>query len=535
MTAYSRMNNAIECYIHFCYSVNIDPEQTQKSLVKYILLHQRFINVRNVYNDLFPGEYVNWGIINTVNNMIQYTKGGVIHLHKHTHWLALLQAISLEGTLSPNDLTHPMFSDDLVTKCSQDFKSMSEVLKRKDITSEQTLCKLVLLKHILYDCKQLPQNHSSSSFIIEQLFEDYSIDEAMNKSLFFAANMTDVHLSTEDHENHIKLLLSRITIDEKGFHAQVAACIAAKRAVKEYVVQNRNNTTLCRPRLTDKLRQIQAERMTAATNNSAMSPTAILTETTVYASDNFEQWCRSVRFPNTFSYGMKCQIYFVMSQCHVEDTFTHIPRFIRCKFASNELRKSIISQPCIDVIFKTIQSCIFTGHPFQELIQFRKDCLCALRQTIIDSLTWNNVFHLYICVYQNPAIWNNLWKRFLSQMNVEIVKSVHTFVTTHAFCYEHVIHIFMKQNGVPFEHQVANNAPRLSLIPTTTPPKSIFSPRIPDALFDTATKHKHANTMDSFTESTNVASIEDIEAALLPYTSRSDSSESSSNETATSN
>jgi hypothetical protein len=446
------MNEAIDCYIHFCHSVNLDPEQISTSMPKYILLHQKFINVKHVYDELFPGEYINWAMIRmNSNNTIQYTKGsGVLHLHKFTHWLHILSAFTIDAKSIKLDSDTSPHIPASSKKSTQDFQLMADVLKRKDISNEQILMKIILLKHILYETQHIQNNHSPSSFIIEQLFTKYDIEDAMNKSLFFAANMNDVHLSTDDHEQHVKYLLSLCKIHESECQRVVTAALAAKRAVKDLVVSVRQQHSLSRPRLQDKLKKIQSEQIQNASAGCSQQPLDS-GDKTINASESFDQWCHNVRFPNTFSYGMKCQIYFIMSQCNIENPPSIIPYFIRCRFPTTELRKNIISQPNIEILYKTIHACVFTGYPFVELINFRRDCLSALRQSVIDVMTWNNVFHLYVCVYQQPTLWKDLWKRFLSHMNVEIVKYVQIFVDTYPFRYEHVVRIFMKQNGVPME------------------------------------------------------------------------------------
>lgn len=455
------MNESAEYYIHFCHDVSIDPEDIDKSLRKYILLHQKYINVKQVYETLFPNEYINWSIINTKNNSIIPTKSGVVREHLGAHWLRVLDLLSL-GSLSllkstpshkPATDTDPasptathVITAPIKDKCVADFKTMHEILRKRGITDEQILLKIILLKHILYDSKSITESHSSSSFIIEQLLYNHEISDATRVSLSFSANMNDVHLSTEDHETHIKYITSLVSVIPGNFLEYVKSSIANKRLNKEYVISTRSRLTQGRPRLSDKLKDIQKQAAAQAANSASTTPN---TSSDIVADINsFNEWSHVMRFPNTFSYASKCQIYFLVSQPYVANSHELVCHFIKCKFHFENLKQKIISHPSIDIIYSTIQTCIYTGEPFPDLISFRRNCLCALRQSIVAVMTWTDVFRLYVCIYQHHTIWRELWKRLLSHMNTEIIRNVQVFTESNTFKYEYVILLFMRQNGI---------------------------------------------------------------------------------------
>lgn len=456
------MNESAEYYIHFCHDVSIDPEDMDKSLKKYILLHQKYINVKQVYDTLFPNEYINWTMIQMKNSSIQPVRGGVIREYLGDHWLRVLGLLSLgsysllkaavpeaESTASAASVIPASMKE----KCVCDFKTMHDILKRRGIMDEEILLMIILLKHIFYDSKSITESHSSSSFIIEQLLYAHEITDATKVSLSFSANMSDVHLSTEDHETHIKYVMSILKITPGVFLEYVKSSIANKRMNKEYVITTRNRLTQGRPRLSDKLRDIQRHQAahppitTTTTATSTATPTATSSDI-ISDANSFNEWSHVMRFPNTFSYASKCQIYFVMSQPYITNRHELVGHFIRCRFPFEHLNQRVISLPAIDIIHSTIQTCIYTGEPFADLVDFRRTCLCALRQSIVAVMTWTDVFRLYVCAYQHHAIWRELWKRLLSHMNTEIIRNVQIFTESNTFKHEYVILLFMRQNGI---------------------------------------------------------------------------------------
>jgi hypothetical protein len=428
------MNDVIEYYTRFCNNTNIDYKTMDTSLKKYIVVHQKLVNVDAVYSHLFGEDHINWAYLrqrNALTNMC-------IHLLAHpvVHWFHLLKMVSMEPFVNLPD-GGPVF------------RAICGILAKKKIEDPVLITQLLLCKYLLYDTKYLPENESESFFIIKELLKHHGIEDAESKAMFFIAHLTDCGISVESHQAILCFLLSHCTVLTDVFGAHISKYMKLTQNRKDNVLEVRKTNTKGRISLLE--RQKQMLRGNASNGNMAVGATQGGSTDPVCTpdqADDFIHWCHRMRFPNMFSHDLKCQIYFMYAQPFVETPHETIPLFVNLKNIPQLYDSSsrLVQTPSIEILSKVISMCQLYSDPFDELLQFRTKCLASLPNNILTRLTINQIFQLYVCCYQHAYLWRDLWKVFLGTINNQIIKDVDAFVKENKFMYLHCIHAFTVHN-----------------------------------------------------------------------------------------
>jgi hypothetical protein len=90
-------------------------------------------------------------------------------------------------------------------------------------------------------------------------------------------------------------------------------------------------------------------------------------------------------------------------------------------------------------------------HPFEELLNFRKDCFTSYADNQSNQLTMTDVLKMYVAAYQNSGMWKQLWKAIHPLMSTQISKDVENFVRQHRFATEKFVDIL--KTSTPFSIQ----------------------------------------------------------------------------------
>jgi hypothetical protein len=130
-----------------------------------------------------------------------------------------------------------------------------------------------------------------------------------------------------------------------------------------------------------------------------------------------------------------------MSQIHVPSPLDHIHTITRDGYVNNALKSAFVQKPEHDILYKVISSMKLTEEPFKELQDFRCECMGAFPVMQLNSLRLNDVLHLYVCAYQNIAIWKDIWKQLIPLLSHQVIRDVETFVQRRVFNHDAVLNI----------------------------------------------------------------------------------------------
>jgi hypothetical protein len=184
-----------------------------------------------------------------------------------------------------------------------------------------------------------------------------------------------------------------------------------------------------RPKLRSKLSSIQKE------------------SRSVFDMDTFHSWCQCIRFPSVFSLHTKHKLYFLMSQItpHVSQPHSHVHTITRDGFVCAALSSAIVQKPEYDILHKVIVSMRLIEEPFKELQDFRCECMGAFPATQLNSMKLNDLLQMYVCAYQNPLVWKDIWKQLVPLLSHQVIRDVETFTNRRKFNFDSVLKILNEE------------------------------------------------------------------------------------------
>jgi hypothetical protein len=163
----------------------------------------------------------------------------------------------------------------------------------------------------------------------------------------------------------------------------------------------------------------------------------------VFDTDTFLSWCQCIRFPSVFSLQTKHRLYFLMAQpiAHVEQPHAHVHTVTRDTFVLKALESAHVQKPEHDVLYKVITSMQVLDVPFQELQDFKNESMGAFPQQQQNNIKWNDLLHLYVCAYQSPFVWKEIWKQLVPLLSHQVIRDVEAFTARRKYNFNKVLSI----------------------------------------------------------------------------------------------
>jgi hypothetical protein len=159
--------------------------------------------------------------------------------------------------------------------------------------------------------------------------------------------------------------------------------------------------------------------------------------------DSFVSWCQAIRFPTVFALHTKHKLYFLVSQMpeHVKEPCVFIQSITNDTHVFEMLRTSLVQKPDCEILFKVITSLHLQDVPFKELQEFRCDCMNAFPKSQLNNMHLNDLLHLYVCAYQNPKVWKDIWKLIIPLISHQVIRDVEKFTSEKPFNFSAVMAI----------------------------------------------------------------------------------------------
>jgi hypothetical protein len=383
---------------------NIDHRNTTDSLRKYLLAYQRNILHRGAFSALFEkaflgtdasdgngaeskSTFINW----------EYIERSLPRLDC-AHWIAMFKYI---------DFTP-------VTRDKSMLQSIDKHLKTLNLDQFHLACQVFLLKNT---------NFITSQLGVERLLCEYDVPEAYTKSLQFFAMSADSAFDITETTAVFCHIMRNCKINDTELDKQIQFVNLREEELSTSFRMKQIRMVGGRPRLRSKLTDIQRD-MEGIFDMYAFLP-----------------WGQKIRFPNVFSHHTKQKLYFLMSQVHIPDVLEHVHTITRDGYVCNALKSAFVQKPDHDVLHRVIVSMKLVDEPFKELQDFRCECMGAFPVSQLNSMRLNDMLHLYVCAYQHPAAWKDIWKLIVPLLSHQVIRDVETFVQRRPFNYMAVLGI----------------------------------------------------------------------------------------------
>ncbi len=371
---------------------NIDVKRIGDSLKKYLLSYQRNILHRPAFDTLFKGDappqFINW----------DYVERNLPKLDS-LHWIQVFRYFQFAS----------------VPRAKSELHTIQTHLGGIGVDVDLA-CHVFLLKNT---------NFISSQYSIERLLSEHKVPDAYNKSLQFFARSADSAFDIKETTALFCHIMNTATINEAELERQIQFLKLKEDELATNFRVKQLRATGRRPKLRSKLSSIQKE------------------SRSVFDMDTFLSWCQCIRFPSVFSLHTKHKLYFLMSQFpqHVQQPHEHVHTITRDGYVCTALASAAVQKPEFDILHKVIISMRLVEEPFKELQDFRCECMGAFPATQLNTMKLNDLLHMYVCAYQNPYVWKDIWKLLVPLLSHQVIRDVEAFTQRRRFNFESVLKI----------------------------------------------------------------------------------------------
>jgi hypothetical protein len=391
----------IELFMRFCNDANIDIKSPATSICKYILAYQRNILHKSAFDVLYNVGHENRAFINW-----EFLEKKMKKIENPIHWLHLFRFIDFST----------------VPKTQRMIRDCDAYLQRLGIADELIAanigCQLLLLKNT---------NFISAKVGVNRLFLENGIPNAYEKAMEFFSMVADSAFDLTETTTVFCHIMQHSTVRTPELESQIQFLILRNDELSEnFELKQKLRAASIRPRLRSKL--------------TTMKKTDV---NSLEEMDSFVSWCQAIRFPTVFSLHTKHKLYFLMSQIaeHVREPSVYIQTITNDTHVFEMLRTSVVQKPDHDILFKVITSLHLQDVPFKELQEFRCEYMNAFPKSQLNNMHLNDLLHLYVCAYQNPKVWKDIWKMIIPLLSHQVIRDVEKFTSEKPFNFGAVISI----------------------------------------------------------------------------------------------
>lgn len=377
---------AVENFMRFCVDANIDHRQMAPSVRKYLLSYQRNLLRKGAFTALFGEAFMNWDYVERNLPRVDCA-----------HWLEMFKFLDFSK----------------VSRNKSVLQNIEKNLHALKLDPSLT-CPIFLLKNM---------NFVTSQLGVERLFCECEVPDAYSKSLQFFALSADAAFDMTEMTAVFCHIMQACEVHEPELERQIQFVTLKEEELSASFKVKQIRMVGGRPRLRSKLDSIQKKAQS------------------VKDMDNFRDWSQLIGFPNVFSLHMRHRLYFLMSQTHIPSPEDRVQDITRDVYVCNSLRNAAVNKPEVDTLYKVIASLRITEEPFKELHDFRCECLNAFPVTQLNAMKLNDLLHLYVCAYQHPLVWKDIWKQLVPLLSHQVIRDVETFVEKRPFNFNAVLGI----------------------------------------------------------------------------------------------
>lgn len=374
---------------------NTSHSNLQHLVMKICILSFKYIDKEALWNHLFPSDYVDWEL---VKQQKENVLGGSML------WITLLDMMCwkhLEKNEGEILIKVPM----LVALR----KHIREVTLDPGGGDGWTMvAKLKMLMMIF----SLPTLKSLDMFTCN-VFKSNTTQQCMQ-----LLSLQSEHLYTPQEQLEcMQFLLERSQINTMLLEQNLAISKAVKEDTKISLQMSRLQVVQGRPRLRDRLQKI-----------------ANKSDEVFNSWETYTGFCYKHQFPPTLSEAIKTKLYFLASQTK----WNWREHLHKVAPGSNIIVAKVsdyaVNQPDVPVLIRVIENLTMEGRaPFGALNHFRAQCFQSFPISHVSKMTVTQFLHLYVTVYQQPAVWKDIWKHFIGVISVQIIRDCESYVQENSF------------------------------------------------------------------------------------------------------
>jgi hypothetical protein len=385
---------------------------------------------------MFPGEFIDWKLVNENKYNI---------LGDTVAWITFLDLFNWNKFEEIEGVIRDKYS--MLSKLRTHLKSCHLDLEKG--YGWTMACKMKILM-MVYKLSTL----NTIDVFTCNIFKRNTMQNCMG---FLALQAEEMYTPAEQAET-IKFMLERAEINTTYLDQNMQIYRAIKEDSRLSLQKSRQQVTQGRPRLRDKL---TFSRLQEDKHNDAFN-----------MWETYAGFCYKHQFPPTLSENLKMKLYFMASQT-TWNWKIHLPQIAQgLHVITQKVAAYAVSDPDIPTIVKVIQNMNMDGRaPFALLNNFRYKCFQGFPVSRTMSMTITQYFHLYVAVYQNKAIWKEVWKHFIDTISVQIIRDCEQFVATTPFDHENVLHV-LAGNTQPYIYEQMQS-PALSKSPQPPPQQNV--------------------------------------------------------------
>ena len=375
---------------------SMDVRDLRALCVKTVILSLKFVDRRALWAAVFEGgaDFVDWTLVPAAANTL-----GDLHL-----WLPLLSLFSW-ADMERHEAAHPPLAN------------MRRALRAAGLDpGEPSLaCQLLILQLLhnvvalqafqLLTCKRLQRDtHQSTALLLAALSDAPQTPEAYGAALAV-------------------VLGPALAVDVPQLEAHLRASQGRREDLQAAMRVKQMGSYHGRPRLRDRATTSEEQK--------------VRLDSSLGTWESYTGFCQLHQFPNVLSETVKAKLYFLASQA-TWDWRPHVGAVLRHDGDLCErLGQYPVSRPDLRVLQRCIDALAMDGRPpFPEMVEFKNRCFRSFPVSLFQRMTLTQVLRLYVCAYQPPALWKELWKGELCLLSPQIIKDCEAFVAERPFAAE---------------------------------------------------------------------------------------------------
>ena len=373
--------------------------------VMMVVLNLRYVDRKVLFDLLFPGQFVDWKFAPDASG----DKSPVGDLQM---WLVFLELCTWEGLDKVRELPSPV-------------SDMRDGLRVAGLDpSDWTIvCKLLIL-HKLFGIQ------SQNAFQVVAHRSEYS--DASSRCTAVLQCLVDRPRTPAEYVAAFACVLSRDVLKVDVTSMTQAVSRMQSRQEERHLFRQMQELAIAssRPRLRDRQHKTATEQLSLDVNLSTW--------------ESYQGWLLLHQFPNVLMESTKHRLYFLASQTAF-DWASCVKLLLgrECELGMRVGRYPV-SKPDVGVLSRVIQGLRMKGGaPFPELVQFRVSCLRHFPVSLEERLDLTHVLRLYVCAYQNPSVWKELWKQQVCLLSTQIIRDCRTFADATPFACAAVVGLML--------------------------------------------------------------------------------------------
>ncbi len=378
-------------------------------VLKLILLSMKYVDRKEAWAQLFPGDYVDWSLVEQHPSNL---------LGDASVWLSLLSYLTWpdvyksEGEVSAS-----------VAPLASTRKNLRECGLDAGGDEAWTLaCRCLLLCTV----KGLPSLH-----LVELLTCQHFKRNTHTSSMELLSKNADAPFTPSELGGALCFVLKRAQVDARTLGENLVI-VRAKHEERKLCMKMKSMVAVQgRPRLRDRVKNLLKtdERKTQV-------------DITLSTWESYVGFCYLHSFPPTLSEAVKTRLYFLASQTRWRWR-EHLAKVLPSGGGIlDRVGQHPVTQPDVSVLTRVVDGLSMDGcPPFPEMTEFRARCFQSFAVSQTQTMTLTTVLQLYVAAYQNPEVWKDVWKHCVGVISVQIIKDCEAFTNAVEFAADPVMRL----------------------------------------------------------------------------------------------